>query len=109
MILVKIKDVNDCDIITELLKAKEFFNMKNITVDIIILNEEKNVYEQYVKEKIEAEIFNKHLEYLINQNNGIFILKSNEMEKKDIRTLFFRANIMLDASKGNIRKPIGRR
>lgn len=92
--------------ITELLKAKEFFNMKNIAVDIVILNEEKNIYEQYVKEKIEAEILNKHLEYLINQNNGIFILKSNEMEKKDIGTLLFRANVMLDASKGSIRKSI---
>ena len=90
--------------ITELLKAKEFFNMKNIAVDIVILNEEKNVYEQYVKEKIESEIYNKHMEYLINKHNGIFILKSNEMEKSDIRTLVFRANVMLDASKGRIRK-----
>ena len=80
--LVKIKDVNDCDMITELLKAKEFFNMKNIAVDIVILNEEKNVYEQYVKEKIESEIYNKHMEYLINKHNGIFIL--NQMKWKKV-------------------------
>ena len=65
IILVRIRDVNDCDIVEQLLKAKEYFNVKNIMAYLVILNEEKNIYEQYVKEKIQAEILNKHLEYLL--------------------------------------------
>lgn len=45
----KIKDINDIDIIQEVLSAYEFFRVKNIKVDLVILNEEKESYENYVK------------------------------------------------------------
>ena len=101
ILLVKIKDANDIYIIKEILKAYEFFRIKNITVDLVILNEEENVYERYVKEAVEAEIMNRHLMYLINQPGGIFILNTNEIE--DGKLLEFRANLIINAHKGNIK------
>ncbi len=95
ILLVKIKDVNDGYVIREILKAYEFFKVKNIDIDLVILNGEENVYERYVKETIETEILNRHLMYLLNQRGGIFLLNENEIEDKEL--LEFRANLILDA------------
>lgn len=95
ILLVKIKDASDAYVIKEILKAYEFFKVKNIKIDLVILNGEENVYERYVKEAIETEILNRHLMYQMNLKGGIFLLNENEIEDKDL--LEFRANLILDA------------
>lgn len=106
IILVKIKDANDSHVVSDLLKAKEFFTLKNCDVDIVILNEEKNIYEQYVKEKIENAIFERHLEYLIGQKNGIFIINGNNIDKHEKNGLIFRSSIVLEAGKGSLEEQL---
>lgn len=101
ILIVKIKDVNDSYVMKEILKAYEYMRVKNIEIDLVIINEEENVYERYVKEMIETEILNKHLAYLLNQRSGIFILNSNEIEDLDL--LEFCANFIIDAHKGNLK------
>lgn len=101
ILLVKIKDVNDSYVMKEMLKAFEYMKIKNIPIDLVILNQEENVYERYVKEMIEGEILNRHLMYLLNQKSGIYILNANEIEDTDL--LEFRANFIIDAHKGNLR------
>lgn len=81
ILMVKIKDINDIDIIQEVLSAYEFFRVKNIKVDLVILNEEKESYENYVKDAIQRAIFNRNLAYLLNIPAGIFCLEN--IEKKD--------------------------
>ena len=102
IILAKIKEANDIYVIKELLKAYQYFQNKNILVDLIILNEEKNVYEKYVREAIEKEIADKNLSYLIN--NKIFILNSNEIENKGI--FEFKADVIINCELGTLKNII---
>ena len=53
-----------------------------------------------VKNAIDKEIFDKNMIYLLNQNNGIFVL--NNLEKEEIRLLEFRAKLVLDSYNGKI-------
>ncbi len=101
ILLVKIKDVNDSYVIGEILKAYEFLKVKNIDIDLVILNEEENVYERYVKEAIEMEILNRQLMYLLNTKGGIFVINANEIENEKI--LEFKANLIVDAHVGSIK------
>jgi len=48
-------------IIYDILKAQEFFKSKNIKVDLIILNQEINSYEHFIKYEIENAIQNRQL------------------------------------------------
>ena len=98
IILVKISEVNNVYVIKDLLKAFRFYQNKNIIIDLVILNEEKNVYERYVRDAVLREIANLGLSYLIN--NKIFILNSNEIEDRDI--LNFKANLIIEAKRGNL-------
>jgi len=96
IILVKIKQVSDIFVVEELIKAHEFLKMKNIKTDLIILNKEKNIYEQYVKNSIYSIIANNHA------YDGVYLLNPAETEKSDEELLEFRANIVFDASFGAI-------
>ena len=103
IILVKIKDANDKYVISEVLKAQEFFMSKNIQTEIVILDEENHSYENYVKEEIEGTILNTQKSYLKNTKGGIFVLSKEEVSKDDIDLLEFIASICIDTSKGGIK------
>ncbi len=106
IILLKIRNANDSYVIKEMLKAYEFFRMKNIEAEIVILDEEKHSYENYVKEEIDGSILNYHMGYLRNQKGGIFTLSKQEVDKKDIELLEFLAKIIIDSDKGGLKNNI---
>lgn len=102
IILVKIKDANDIYIAKQILKAYEFFRSKNITVELVLLDEEKHSYNNYVREEIEANIANNQISYMKNIKGGIFILTKDEMNEKDIDLLKFVSTIIVDGRLGNL-------
>ena len=106
IVLVKIRDVNDSYVIQEVLKAYEFFRTKNVQTELVILDEEKHSYENYVKEEIESSILNYHMAYLKNIRGGIFCLSPGEMNQADIELLEFVAKIIIDSSKGELENSI---
>ena len=106
IILVKIKDISDSYIIGEVLKCYEFIRTKKVEVEIVILDEEKYSYENFVREEIENIILNKHMSYLKNIRGGIFELNKNEMERKDRELLEAVSTIIIDANKGGIKNNI---
>lgn len=106
IILVKIKDVNESYVVKEVLKAYEYFRTKNIETELVILDEEKHSYENYVKEEIESSILNNHLAYLKNAKGGIFSLSKGEIAKKDIELLEFVSAIVIEGSKGGLKNAI---
>lgn len=98
IILVTVQSINDVYVVKELLKVHEILRVKGISVDLCILDYEKNVYEQYVKEQIIQEILNLQIGYLRNISGGIFLLNANEIEDEEL--FKFRANIVINASRG---------
>ena len=104
IILVQIKGVNDVYVVKEMLKANEYLRVKGIKTDLVILDYEKNIYEQYVKEQIIQEILNMQIGYLQNVSGGIFLLNSNEIQDEDLFKL--KANIIIEASRGNVEDTI---
>ncbi len=102
IVLIKIKGLNDIYVLEEMLRAYEFYRLKNIQIDLVILDEEENNYERYVKEQIINSILNKNLSYMQNINGGIFII--DDKESKDI--LEFRANLIIDSKKGKLSRQL---
>ena len=106
IILVKIKNINEVEVLKEMLKAYEFMKIKNVEVDLVILNEEKYSYENYLKEEIENIISNSNMSYMKNQKGGIFELNKNEIDKKDENLIKCVSEIIIDGSKGNLKNAI---
>ena len=102
IVLVKIRDINDTDVIDQVLKMYEFIRSKNIEIDLVFLDEESHSYENYVLEEINSQIEDKHLAYMLNQRAGIFILSKNELPKKDLDLLNFVSCFTIDTHKGDL-------
>lgn len=102
IILVEIDSIEYMYVIEEIINCFEYYRAKNILVDLIILNNEKNIYDRFIRENINEVISNKQLQYLINVNSGIFILNKYELLKEDFETIKFKANIVLNAKNGSI-------
>lgn len=100
IILVTVQSINDVYVVKELLKVHEILRAKGISVDLCILDYEKNVYEQYVKDQIIQEILNLQIGYLRNISGGIFLLNASEIEDEEL--FKFRANIVINASRGRV-------
>ena len=98
IILVKISDISETYILKEILKLYEFIRYKNFEVELVILDEEKHSYENYVSEEIENLIQNNQMAYLKNIKGGIFELSKNEISKDDIELLEFLATIIINGN-----------
>ena len=103
ILVVKIRSISDIEYLEEVIEAYMFFRLKNIFIDLVILNEESNVYKRYVKEEIDSIISNKQIEYLKNINSGIFILNVNELKNEDLETINLKAKAIINASNGGIK------
>ena len=100
ILLVKIKDIIDMEVVKDSLKAYEYFRVKNIKIDLVILNEENKTYDNYLNEEIQNAILDLNLGYLQNINGGIFLL--NNFTKEDKEIMEFRANVIIDSHLGSI-------
>ena len=106
IILVTITDVNDIYVIKQILKAYEFFRVKNIKAEIVILNEENYSYDNYVKEEIERAIADSGIAYMKNAKGGIFVLNEGELDAKDIETIKFVAALNINSHDGKLENAI---
>ena len=102
ILLVKVKNIEDIYVLENVIDAYEYYRAKKIFIDLIILNEEVDVYERYVKENINAVIANKQLDYLKDVNTGIFVLNKDEILKEDLDVIEFKAKVILDSSKTDL-------
>ena len=99
IILLTIKSVNDEYIVKQLVKAVEYFNVKNIKIDLVIIDEE-NGKEKYVFSKIKEYIYARNLSYLINANGGFHVIKNKELEDGDMELLYSCSDIIFKAEDG---------
>ena len=101
---IVIKDITDIEIVKDAIKAYEYFRVKNIKIDLVILNEEKKTYENYLYDEIQSVILDKGLNYMQNVKGGIFIISNIDNDSKKI--LEYRANLLIHANMGNIARQI---
>lgn len=78
IILVKIKNVNDVFVIKELIGALEYFLLKNMKVDLVVIDEEKGV-ERYTSAKIMESLNDKNLSYLYGFHGGLHLLNASHI------------------------------
>ena len=100
ILLLKIKEKDEIETLEETLKAYNYFRVKNILVDLIIINQEKYSYDGNLRDEIYNSISNENLSYLQNIKSGIFVLEN--LSQDEINFFEYRANLTLNASYGNI-------
>ena len=102
IILVEINSIEDMYVIEEVISCYEFYRAKKVFIDLVIINQEANVYEKFVRDSINDVILNKQLGYLKNINTGIFFINNDEIIDKELEVFEYKSNVIIKASLGGI-------
>lgn len=102
IVLVSIKEENGIGSIKQVLKAHEYWAIKGLKVDLVILNEDRGDYLQSLYQSIKDIVNSSNSKGRLDSPGGIFIRKASEIPEEDRILLYASARIILKCGK----KPI---
>ncbi|WP_279230406.1 GH36-type glycosyl hydrolase domain-containing protein [Thermohalobacter berrensis] len=97
IILLTIKDAEYLDVLRKVLKSHEYFRMKGLTVDLVILNEDKSNYFQPLYHMIKNEVSESNSRHIYSKPGGIYIVNANSIPDEDKILLYSSAGLILRA------------
>lgn len=106
ILLVSIRSTEGIDVIRQLLKAHEYWRLKGLAVDLVILNEDESNYLQPLQQLIHDTVFSSQGRSMVDQPGGIFIRNANAIPPEDRRLLYTVARIIIKAEGDSLRKQI---
>ncbi|NTV62554.1 MAG: glycosyl transferase, partial [Oscillochloris sp.] len=109
LILVHASGSNDLALVAELLRGHEYWRMKRLAVDLVILNEESGGYAQGRHEQIISLVRNSRAGALLGQRGGIFVLRGDTMPESDRVLLETVACALLATRRGDLAQHLRRR
>lgn len=102
IVLVVINRAIEVDILYEILKAHEYWRIKGLKVDLVILSNEDNSYTLPVYSLINDIVLAKQTHDLVNRPGDVFILDKNNVPEEDISLFYSVARIHLNGDSGTI-------
>ncbi|WP_182480093.1 GH36-type glycosyl hydrolase domain-containing protein [Bartonella chomelii] len=101
--LLRIDSETNITVLRDLLKAHEYWRMRGLIVDMVVLNEQAFSYIQDTQRAIEwtCESYRRHANEM-NGNKHIFTLQRDQMNEQSFKTLLASARIILHAQNGSL-------
>lgn len=112
IVLVRIDDTEDREIVRQLLRAHEYWRMKQLAVDIVILNEQASSYTQDLQVSLEAQVRTSQSRLLHGghePHGNVFILRADLVSVEERLLLQTVARAVLLSRNGTLAEQIIRR
>jgi cyclic beta-1,2-glucan synthetase len=111
IVLVRIDDPEDRGIVRQLLRAHEYWRMKQLAVDLVILNEQTPSYSQDLQASLEAQVrtSQSRLRHEAQEPSGsVFILRGDLISAEDRTLLQTAARAVLLSHRGTLSEQVVR-
>ncbi|WP_425277562.1 GH36-type glycosyl hydrolase domain-containing protein [Bartonella florencae] len=107
--LLRLNNEGDIAVVHELLKAHEYWRMRGLIVDLVILNEQASSYIQNTQHAVEwvCESYRYHT-HNTEERQHIFTLRRDQMNEQSFNTLLASACIVLHAQSGSLSEQLKR-
>ena len=105
IVLVRIDDVDDIDIVRQLLRAQEYWQLKELAVDLVFLNERASSYVQDLQSALETQLRMSQSRPRFggdHSKGSVFILRTDLISAQSRMLLFSVARVVLSRA---TRKP----
>lgn len=102
VVTIRISQLEHMELVKQILTAHEYLRLKGLLIDLILLNEYGNSYEQPVQDKLRELVSISHARDLQDKPGGVFLRQSNTIPEEDIRLLFSTSRLVLDGNDGSI-------
>ncbi|HEX3028999.1 MAG TPA: glycosyl transferase, partial [Clostridia bacterium] len=97
---------DEIDIVYDCLKAHEYWRLKGLRVDLVILNEEEGSYSHPLRTLLADIVSSSHAHDIINSPGGVFILNQNNIPQEVNVLLHAVSRIMLKGDAGPLTKQL---
>ncbi len=101
ILLVRIRD-GETPLLVEALQAFSYWRSHHITVNLVILNEHDTGYALDLHNAIQRQIVSMGAEASLNQRDGIFVLRTDQLQSTDKILLETVAGVILDENSGTL-------
>ncbi len=109
IVLVRIDEVEDLDIVRQLLRAHEYWRLKLLDVDLVILNEHGATYTQNLHDSLES-VVRTSQSILVNDGHpgrgGVYILRGDQLSDEDRTLLQSAARAVLLSRRGSLAEQV---
>ncbi|HHV63591.1 MAG TPA: glycosyl transferase family 36 [Peptococcaceae bacterium] len=106
LVLLKIQDNNHLKQVDQMLKIHEYWKVKGLFVDLVILNEDKSGYFQSIQEMIQEKISLSHARKLVNKPGGVFLLKKDQLSPEAEQLLHTVSRLVFSGENGSLQNQI---
>ena len=106
LVLIHVSEVENLDLVSSVLLAHEYWRLRGLKVDLLILNDFAGSYEQPLTEALRHLVFASSDRDFLDRPGGVFIRSSNIMPVEDKILFSTVARISLQADAGNLIKQL---
>lgn len=103
---IRITNTEQLEMVRQMLSIHEYWRLKGILVDLVILNDYGNSYEQPVQDRLREMLTVSHLRELQDKPGGVYLLPGNLMPDVDKNLLAFASRIVIDGELGSLASQI---
>ncbi len=109
IVLVQISDVANLELVRQLVMAHAWWRLKGLAVDLVIWNEERDVYRQRLHEQVMGLIAAGVEAHVVDRPGGIFVRHADQIPQEDRILLLSVARAVLSDRQGSLAEQLGRR
>ncbi len=107
IVLIVIGQERDITLVRQIFQAHAHWQMRGLTADLVILNEEASGYEQPLRERIESLIHSHSMHTGIDRPGGIYLRSADLIPEEDLMLLRAAAAVVLVAARGTLPQQLG--
>ncbi|NTW72923.1 MAG: glycosyl transferase, partial [Eubacteriaceae bacterium] len=102
MVLLTLEDMDNMEILYEMLKAHEYWRLKDLNVDLVIISHGENSYTNPLYSLITDIIYSRQTHDVLNRRGDVFILNANTMMSEDTDLFYSAARMIFKGSGGSM-------
>ncbi|MEC4889419.1 MAG: glucoamylase family protein [Nitrospira sp.] len=111
IVLASVDKAEDVDLVRQLLRAHEYWRMRQLAADVVILNEKASSYEQGLQGSLEALVKGSRLRLCPDTGaprGGIYLLRTDLLSAQDRLLLQQAARVVLLSRRGSLAEQVTR-
>ncbi|MFA5536135.1 MAG: glucoamylase family protein [Bacillota bacterium] len=95
IVLLTVETKTEIELVKEMIRAHEYWRVKGLAVDLVILNEDKSQYLQPMQDLLRETVAVSYSKHLLESSGGIYIRNAGSMPEEDVQLFYTVARIVL--------------
>lgn len=104
IVLLTLDNIDNVSLLFEVLKAHEYWRLKNLNVDLVIISHEEHSYHNPLLSFITNIVDSAQTQDGMNRHQDVFVLSSSTITTQDIQLFHACAKIILDGREGSMQE-----